>query len=285
MEYLSYRHVINLGDLISTLPGIKHLWKLTGKKAIVYQQLNRPGEYFEGAKHPTVNEKGEMVCFSQQTFDMMRPLLLEQEYIEDFRIYKGEAVDYDLDVVRLQTYCGAPNFPLHKWLWMAYPEMNCDLSESWISTNSLSNCIFMNTKYKEARWWQAGKGEMHNRIIINFTDRYRNHNINYFLLKKYESDIVFAGTEAEYNSFCDNWGLNINRLIVTDFKELADAIKGCRFFLGNQSFCWHLAQAMHVPRILELYPYAQNCTNFGANGYEAYHQHGIEYFVNKLYNG
>lgn len=284
MQYLSYRHVVNLGDLISVLPGIKHLYKQTGKKAIVYQQLNRPGEYYIGAQHPTVNEKGEMVCFSQKMLDMMYPLLVSQEYIEDFIVYVGEKVDYDLDVVRQQIYCGAPHFPLHKWTWMAYPEMACDLSASWIDAQP-SDCIFMNTIDGEPRWWQAAKGEQHNRIIINLTDRYRNYNINYFFLKQFEKDLVFAGTESEYKKFCEQWGLSINRLIVNDFFELACAIKGSRFVIGNQSFVWHLAQSMHVPRILELYPYAQNCTNFGANGYEFYHQYQLEYFVNKLYNG
>jgi hypothetical protein len=283
MEYLKYRHVVNLGDLISSLPGMKRLYEETGKKAFIYQQLNRPGEYYVGATHPTTDATGAMVCFNEEMFAMMRPLLLSQEYIAQFEVYNGQQVDYDLDVVRLQTYCGAPNFPLHKWLWMAYPEMSCDLSKSWLDIHPL-NCICYHKPGGEINWWQAKVGEKHNRIIINFTDRYRNFNINYYFLKQFEKDLVFAGTDTEYTGFCNKWGLSIPKLAVEDFHALAGAIKGCRFFLGNQSFAWHLAQAMHVPRILELYPFAQNCTNFGADGYEFYHQPALEYYVNKLYN-
>lgn len=281
-EFLLYKHVVNMGDLISVLPGVRHLWRQTGKKAIIYQQLNRRGEYYEGATHPTKGPDGEMVCFSQEGFDMMKPLLLSQEYIEDFRVYNGEKVDYDLDVVRLQVYCGAPNFPLHKWTWMAYPEMQCDLSERWLNGLPL-NCLTM-IRSGEPRWYQGSRGGKHDAIIVNFTERYRNNAINYFFLKQYEKELVFAGTEREHELFNNSWGLNTPRLIVNNFEELTDAVLGCKFFIGNQSFCWHIAEATKVKRILELSPYAQNCTSFGANGYEFYHQNQLEYLVNKLYN-
>lgn len=266
MEFLKYRHVVNLGDLISALPGMKQLYETTGKKAIIFQQLNRAGEYYEGASHPTKDEKGQMVCFNERMFEMIRPLLLAQEYIADFDVYKGGHIDYDLDVVRLKIYCGAPHYPLHKWTWMAYPEMITDLSKSWIKAP------------------QVPIENLDDKIIVNFTSRYRNNNLNYFFLKEHEKDILFAGTRDEHDKFCRQWGLSIPYLEVNDFLELAGAIKGSRLFLGNQSFCWHLSQAMHTKRILELDLCFQNCTSFGANGYEAYHQPQMEYLVHKLYN-
>lgn len=283
MEYLSYRHVVNLGDLISALPGVKHLYETTGKKAIIYQQLNRPGEYYIGAQHPTKDANGNMVCFNQEMFDMMRPLLLAQEYIDDFRVYSGEKVDYDLDVVRHQTYCGAPHFPLHKWPWMAYPEMCTDLSKTWITVDLFSPTLKENYS-KAFLSEEGGLLYLKDKLIINLTERYRNYNINYFFLKKYEEHIVFAGTKNEHAVFANQWGITVPLLKVGDFYELAQAIKCAKGFIGNQSFCWHLTEAMKVPRVLELYPYAQNCTNFGANGYEFYHQPQLEYYVNKLYN-
>ena len=264
MEHIIFKHVVNLGDLISVLPGIRHLYETTGKKAIIYQQLHRPGEYYIGAEHPTKDEKGNAVCFNQQCFDMMKPLLLAQDYIDGFEVYSGQPVDYDLDVVRQQIYCGAPHFPLHKWTWMAYPEMGCDLSKSWLFGHNYA-------KYQD-------------KVFINLTERYRNYNINYFFLKKYEGKIWFIGTRKEHELFCNAWNIEMPYFPVIDFLELASVIKSCKFFLGNQSFAWHLAQAMHVPRILELYPFAQNCTNFGANGYEFYHQPQLEYYVDKLFN-
>jgi hypothetical protein len=279
---IRFVHKVNAGDLISSLAGIKHVCEEKGEKAIIYQMLNRPGEYFLGAKHPVVDELGNMVCFNESMYGMMKPLLETQDYIESFEIYNGQQADYDLDVIRQDIFCGAPNFPLQKWSWMAYPEMACDLSKRWIESYS-TDCIFGN-KEGEPLWYQAARNTDHGRIIINFTERYRNYNINYYFLKKYESDIWFAGVKEEHELFCKKWGLNIPILIINDFKELAMAIKGCKFFLGNQSMCYHLAQAMHIPRILELYPHAQNCTNFGANGYEFYNTKAAQYYVEKLFN-
>jgi hypothetical protein len=253
-----------MGDLISSLAGVRHLYKTTGKKAIVYQQLNRAGEYFLNATHPTKGPNGEMVCFNGEMYDMMLPLMLMQDYIQDFEVYEGEEVDYDLDVVRQQIFCGAPHYPLQKWTWQAYPEMECDLSESWIQAETID-------RFKDV-------------IVCNFTERYRNHNINYYFLNKYQTKLVFTGTEDEHRIFCDKWNLTIPLIRVKNFLELAEIIKSCKFFFGNQSFNWHLAQAMHVPRILELFPYAQNCTNFGANGYEFYNQNGLVYHFEKLFN-
>lgn len=282
MEFLTYRHVVNLGDLISALPGIRHLYKTTGKKAIIYQQLNRPGEYYAGADHPTKNEAGAMVCMNQEMFDMLKPLLLAQEYIEDFRVYAGEKVDYDLDVVRQQVYCGAPHFPLHKWTWMAYPEMACDLSKQWFFLRAKKETENFRIEWGDKKYIPVDGFDDY--ALVNFTERYRNFNINYFFLKKYESRLIFAGTKKEHELFCNQWGLNLPLLIVGDFLELAQAIMSCNFFIGNQSFCWHISQAMGIPRILELYPFAQNCTNFGEMGFEFYHQPQLEYYVDKLFN-
>lgn len=279
---IKFVHKVNSGDLISSLAGIKHLCEQRGERAIIYQMLNRPGEYFIGARHPVVDGTGQMVCFNAEMYRMMKPLLEAQDYIESFEIYNGQPVDYDLDVVRQDVFCGAPHFPLQKWTWMAYPEMNCDLSKSWIDVHPYE-CVSSTKLNRELRWYQGRNGN-HGAVILNFTERYRNYNVNYYFLNKYEKDLVFAGVKSEHELFCKQWGLDIPLLAISDFKELSSAIAGSRFFLGNQSFCWHLAQAMHVPRILELYPHAQNCTNFGANGHEYYNSKAAEFYFEKLFN-
>lgn len=293
MEFLTYRHSVNMGDLISALAGIRHLWVTTGKRAIIYQQLNRPGEYYEGAQHPTKDNDGQQVCFNEQMFEMISPLLLTQDYIEDFRVWNGEKVDYDLDVVRLQVYCGAPNYALHKWTWMAYPEMTCDLSGPWIEIPFIHidySGVTKTTSWAELKRTMEQTGVLYytpqreKQIIINFTERYRNHNVNYFFLREYQKHIIFVGTHKEHQVFSKKWGLDIKYWPVCNFFDLASLISQADFFLGNQSFCWHLAEAIKKPRILELDTVFQNCTSFGSDGYESYHQHGIEYYFNKLFN-
>jgi hypothetical protein len=106
--------------------------------------------------------------------------------------------------------------------------------------------------------------------------------INYFFLKNHQENIVFAGLQKERDLFCKTWDIDVPLLQVDDFYELSAWIKGCRFFLGNQSFCFQLAEAMKVSRILEIFPLMPNCIPAGPNGYDFYHQGSIDYYFNKL---
>lgn len=40
---------------------------------------------------------------------------------------------------------------------------------------------------------------------------------------------------------------------VEDFMHMANIIAGCRFFIGNQSFPFAIAEALKVKRLLEVY--------------------------------
>ncbi|MHA4791091.1 hypothetical protein, partial [Klebsiella pneumoniae] len=75
------------------------------------------------------------------------------------------------------------------------------------------------------------------------------------------------------------WQLNIPRLEITNFLELAYALKESRFMLGNQSMNWNLAESLKTPRILEVCQYAQNCQPLiGEDSYGFFHQVGLEYY-------
>jgi len=52
--------------------------------------------------------------------------------------------------------------------------------------------------------------------------------------------------------------------------------------LGNQSFCYQLAESMKIPRLLELSPVLPNVIPNGKDGYDFYHQQALEYYLEKL---
>ena len=52
-----------------------------------------------------------------------------------------------------------------------------------------------------------------------------------------------------------------------DFLETAQIIKGSKLFIGNQSVCFSIAEAMKHPRILEVFHKNSNCMPSGADGY------------------
>jgi hypothetical protein len=142
-----------------------------------------------------------------------------------------------------------------------------DISKQWIDTHPSFHGVV------PPEW---------NKILINRTSRYQNQWINYFFLNKYESDMAFVGLEKERDDFCRQWNLNIPLLQVNNFKELALAFRGCRFFIGNQSMCFALAEAMKIPRILEVCPFAPNVDPVGPLAYDFLYQEYFEYYVEHL---
>lgn len=265
------KHLANLGDIVAVMAAMRRYWEVTGRKVILSQVVNTPAAYYQGAVHPTTNDDGTQVCVNNAMFEMMKPLVESQKYMAKMEKYEGQSIHLDFDVIRGKTFVGMPNLMIQSWIMYAYPDLACDLSKPWIELPEVKNHHVI----KQVR----------NKVILNFTERYRNHVIDYYFLKKYAPNLVFAGTEREHFKFCNQWALAIPRLDVKNFLDYAYAIKHCRFLLGNQSLGWNLSQAMGTPRILEICQYAPNCQPFiGADSYGFYHQVGVEYYFRVLFD-
>lgn len=264
-EIIKFKTSSPAGDLISMLAGIQQLCKVLGKKAIIYQRLGMTGVGYRGAIHPYKNDIGDEIAMNEKMFDLLKPLLMIQWYIEDFVIYDGQEFNYDLDKVRLETFTNQPLGSINRWIFYVYPQMSCNLSEQWLGIPSFGEIV----KYK---------------MVINFTYRYRNSVIDYSFLRKYQKDILFVGLEEEYEFFSKQWGLEITFIPFIHFLSVAKLMLMSNFFLGNQSVCFQIAEALKIPRILELSPVMPNVIPTGENAYDFYHQSALEYYVEKLLN-
>ncbi len=270
-NYASVLHCVNPGDLMGAMGAIKKYHDVTKRKMKVYQSLTQPGAYYGGAVHPTVNERGEMVCCNKPMFDMLKPLVESQPYIHSMEVYEGQKIDFDFNTIRGKTFVNLPNGALQNWVPLCFHDLEFDLSKKWIELDGKCPTHI--------------KNQVSKKVILNFTERYRNQTTDYFFLKNYAPDLIFAGTEREHFLFCSRWNLTIPRLEVKNFLELAYAIRECRFMLCNQSMCYNIASAMLTPRILEICSYAQNCIHgIGEHSYGFLLQLGAEYYFRKLYN-
>lgn len=265
MELASVLHFGNIGDVWASLPAVKKMSEIKGKKIAYYLFKDRRAIYYQGAVHPTKDETGTMVMLNDKMIDMMVPLLEYQPYIEKATIWQGEKIDIDLNKIR-ETNIGCPGGMLSRWYFYVYPNLASDLSKPYIEIPETDSIL---TKGK---------------ILVNRTERYNNEFISYFFLKKYESDIVFTGTKDEYNKFCKDWKLDIPYLEVKDFLELAQAIKQSKFYLSGQSQGFQIAEGLKHPRIVELCSFAQNVIPTGEHAYDFYAQVGLEYYVDYLFN-
>lgn len=269
--HTTIKHFANLGDIVAVMAAVKKYWDITQRKVDFVQQINALAQYYPGATHPTTNADGQNVCVNDAGFDMMKPLLESQPYIHKMVKYEGQHIDLDFDVIRGKTFVNLPNGMIQSWIMYAFPDLAADLTKPWIELPDAPE--------------HPIRKQVDGKIILNFTERYRNQLTDYFFLQNYAPDLIFAGTEREHWLFCNKWKLNIPRLEVKDFLEYAYAIKYARFLTGNQSLGWNIAESMKTPRILELCQYAPNCMPFvGEDSYGFFHQVGLEYYWRVLYN-
>lgn len=91
------------------------------------------------------------------------------------------------------------------------------------------------------------------KIVVFRSFRYNNNKINYSALKPFEKNIVFIGIESEFVQFRNKFGIQASYIKPKNFIEVACILNNCRFCIGNQTFFFALAEALKVPRMLELY--------------------------------
>lgn len=265
-EIVTYKHEVNSGDLIASLPGVKHVYDELGKKAIIFQRLNLPVEYYQNAKHPVKDKNGIQVAMNERQWEMLKPLLLSQAYIKDCIEWRGQDADIDFSKIHNGDYTTKGFGSINRWPFYVHPLLACDLSKPWLEVED-------NEKIKQL---------VDGKILLNFTCRYRNPLVSYFFLKKWEDKLIFSGTKEEHEVFCGENDLNMPYLQVDNFLEVAQAVKHCKIFLGCQSMIWNIAEAMKKLRVLEVCKSASNCVPNGANGYDYLHQGAVEVYMNKF---
>lgn len=258
MESLTFHTSLLLGDLIYALAGIRQVCKSYDRKAIIYLGLNQKWPMADA-----IMRRGGITLL-QQDFDMIRPLLMTQDYIEDVRVYNNEPVAVNLDEIMgpRSKDINIPYGSLPRWYFQIWPDMACDLSKKWIDLDSRYRLIAKNM------------------IVVSRSARSHNPNINYTFLEKYKHRLLFIGHEDEHRSFCNFFP--IKHYKVQDFKELAYVINSCKFFIGNQSFPYAIAEALKVPRILELWAPLPHVIPTGEDAYDYFYQGAFEYYVDKL---
>lgn len=262
--FIRFKHWGPTGDLLSCLPGIKKVCQDTGGKAIIMQRLNVLPIYYEGAIPATFDEKGNAVAMSAGQWEMLVPLLNKQDFIDHVEVWEGQKFDVDLDVIRETRTTPMPHGDLYFWQQLVYFQMATDFSKPWLDVSVIG--------FDHMAAISEGS------IIINLTERYRNQLVTYYFLKEYESKLIFAGTENEHKIFCESYNLTIPRLLVNNFLELGQAIKACKFFLGNQSMCYHIAEGLGKKRLLEICPAVANVWPHTPDGFPYMQQPLLEMY-------
>lgn len=248
---LSFKHSGNSGDIIYSLPAIQELGK--GKTNTLFLNLGQRGHY--GKKnHPLGG-----VMLNEKMYEMLHPLLTNQSYISNCEVYKDQQIDYDLDLIRTFPF---PNNRgnISRWYFYLFA-ITADLSKPWIQ-------VTPDKTYSD-------------HLVIARSERYNAPAIDYSFLKQYKKKI-FVGVEKEW-MLMKQMIPDITYVPVKNFLELAAIIAGSKLFIGNQSFPFSLAEAMKVPRLLEVYHQCPNVNVEGPGAHDFCYQAQFEKLVQNLY--
>lgn len=246
-------HSGNAGDVIYALPTIKKIKELTNVRIELYLRLGQPLILSGYNTHPLGN-----VMLNERMAEMLMALLRPQPYFDLVEIHTDQTIDIDLDYFR------AGGIPLDKGniaRWCSYlTGINPELWKPWVTVEP-------DKTYTDT-------------IVMARSERYRNYTINYKFLNDYKN-IVFIGVESEYKDIKKTIP-HIRWVQVDDFMQMARIIAGSKFFIGNQSFPFSIAESMKVPRILETSFEVINVVPEGENGYDFFFQEHLESIVRML---
>lgn len=264
----TFSHTGNIGDVWAAIPAMRQFSIKTRRNIKLYLIKNVQGEYYKGAVHPTKDEKGNMVMLNDKMIEMMTPLLLAQDFIKEVvtiteEEYKTTDILCHLEWIR-EANVGMPAFPIQKWYSTIFPDLDFDLADEWLHVPD------SNINLAEGK------------IIVTRSERYTNPFLDYSFLKPYEDDMVFCGTMREYNNFTMAYDLQIRKLNINNFLELAQAIKQCKFHISNQTQAFQLSEGQKTPRMLEACVGAPNCIPVGKSAYYYLNQVKLESDFHKL---
>ena len=235
----------HIGDLIYSLSATKKASELHGEKIDFHIGFREP--------NGTPNHPGGGYCMNPISYAYIKPLLEFQPYIESVQMNAHPDIVYDFDKFRrhgLNLSAG----DLRRNQFLIYPELMCDLHEPCIEAS-------------EPIPYFADK------ILLNFSSRYRNYDINYFPLKEHKC--VFFGYESEYIAFTDRWQLDCELLKCQDALMLATIVGSSKAFIGNQSSTYAIAEQMKVKRLLEVCVQSPNVIPVN---------NGFDYVTNQAFN-
>ena len=248
---LNFVHSGHIGDLIYSLPVIKKLSET--HECYFYIQKNKPINV-DYPGHPSGN-----VLLDEKIISKLLPLLKLQSYFKIVDIYNNEEIDVDLDICREIPI----NVSFHQVRWYVHiTGIHVDMEDAFLKVDAKKN--------------------FEPKIVILRTFRNRNHFINYKFLKNYKN-LLFIGLKNEFDDLRNDVP-NLEFYDCKDFLEMAQIIKASKFYLGNLSGGYSIAEGLKVPRLLE------GCSDFpavypiGGNSFDFYHQSHLESLFKQFYN-
>ena len=253
---LSFQHSGHLGDVIHSLAFIKELSKTHRCNLYIKSDVIMNFQFHANLNaHPAGN-----FFLNKKMISNLLPLLKSQSYINDVDMLSNQKIDIDLDLFREVAV-----------------NMNLDSVEWYFHLTGLHPDLSLPYLFAEPH------KEIKNKVVILRTLRRINHFINYNFLKKYEN-LIFIGLQEEFEPLKKEIP-NLEFYNCKNFLEMTQIIKSSKFFLGNDSFGYSIAEALKIPRLLECSDQYSTMHPNGKNAYKFCFQNYFEKWFDHLYSG
>lgn len=256
---IEVHHGGHSGDIIYAIPYMRALAAHFGDYLTLNIIADRPSPLAPSMRHPN----GASIM-SVHAFEFIKPLLVYQDIIDSVRLVSlrdlpknSIALDFFRETPGLNVRCGS--IPL--WA-RKVSGLKVTIETEWLSTPPVKKGNF---------------------LMLGFSVRYRNAAIDYSIVNSItNSQVCFVGLPSEYDDFTQRNQLsNVTHVPVSNALELARCIKSSRFFLGNQSLAFSIAEAMKVDRALEVCEICPNVVPIGGNAHEYLFQTALVNVLNK----
>jgi hypothetical protein len=198
-----------LGDFIHQLSVINEIWLRTGKRGILFI-TDKVGDSFRRSL--------------TETYSDIYPVIIAQEYIEDFQIHNCEQIDVNLSSWRQVNISISWHviFGIYNIDWARTPFLRVDPNTTY------SNIVLVSTT--PTRWPSE----------INFIS----------LFQKIGFQIMFICVEEpNYNDFVKRTNIQLPVVVCSTFKSLVTTIAGCRYLISTLSMPLSVADALHKKRV------------------------------------
>jgi len=251
-KVLNFLHSGHMGDLIYALPVIKKLSE--NHTCNLFIGINK---IFTNEKYKNHTSAG--VLINDRIFNYALPLIGKQKYLNKVEKYIDQKIDINLDLFR-----DMPGKPSNSSKWYFHiTGVHADLHKPFLDTQE--------------------HDKIKNKIVISRSLRNKNTFIDYSFLNDFCDQLIFIGLKDEY--------LDLKKVIPElkhydplDFFEMSQIIKSSKFFLGNQSSPFAIAEGLKVPRLLENTYDVHDVEPTGGNCYDFFYQTHFEKFFYKLLN-
>lgn len=269
---LQFTHFGKIGDLLYSLYFCKELSDfLKEEKFNLHVQTNvqyKPSNFVSGsvAKFP--------VLLNTKDFEFILPFLKSQSFINSVTASDNlpitEFINLDL---YLNSAVNSYSEEIRGWYYIC--------SKIMLPREFWKKLFFVEPNYK-----------FKDKFLFTLTQRYVNCNVNWKQLEQFKDDLVFLGTEGEYNYFCQKCFKMDYAGKFDNLLEIAQILEGAGGHISNPTGLFALSEGLKVPRILvpcdymsdgtKIFPGPTNVTPLGGINALAHNTNGLINAINDL---